>query len=117
MNLSAIGFTALPDIPDIADFPFTTGSVVNRSLSISIIDLTVLIADIPSAPPLTAAIAEGIMLVIFGVILAITAIFVALLAAFVYFSTSSGLQPTSEPMLSRPICGHDMFSSTPSIPI
>ena len=71
INLSAIGFTAAPEYPDIADFPFTTGIPVLKFISRFVIDFTVLIAAIPFAPPSIAALAGISIFPRFGVIFAI----------------------------------------------
>ena len=75
-NLSAIGFTAAPEYPDIDDLPSTTGIAVLFSNEMFVIDLIVLIADTAAAPPLSAAAACSSMFLQFGVIFAMNGIFV-----------------------------------------
>ena len=98
INLKAIGLTAFPEYPDTEDFPLTMGSPINLLRSIPVILLTVLIADIPVAPPSIEAIAGNDILPIFGVILARNGREVPCLTAWQYFFTSSGFWPTSEPI-------------------
>ncbi len=81
-----------------------------------VMDFTVLIAEIPFAPPFIAAMAAGSITVIFGVIFAITGSVVTLEIALEYFSTSSRLVPTSEPMAWLVIWGQEKLHSIISAP-
>ena len=78
--------------------------------------LTVFIAEMPSAPAFTAAIAGSSILVTFGVIFASIGLDVPFLAAAVYFAVSSGSVPTSAPRPLPLICGHEKLSSIISAP-
>src|SRR5699024_3091797 len=66
----AIGLTDFPDSPETADLPLIFGRATLLSRSTSVIDLTVLMEEIPSAPPARQALTTGIIVVMFGVILA-----------------------------------------------
>ena len=79
-------------------------------------DFTVLIAEIPSAPPSRQAFATPTMSVIFGVIFARTGREEPLFTAAQYFRHSSGLVPTSDPISWDVICGQDKFISIISAP-
>ena len=76
----------------------------------------VLIAAIPSAPPLNAASAASDIVATLGVSFAKTGIVVLRLAALVNLSTSSGTWPISEPSPSSCILGHEKLSSIASAP-
>ena len=78
--------------------------------------LIVLIAAIPSAPPLSAASAAGLILSTLGVSLARIGIFVPRRAAAVNLSTNSGTCPISEPSPPSAILGQEKLSSIASAP-
>ncbi len=98
------------------DFPFTTGIAVMFSRSMLVIDLTVLIAEIPCAPPSIAAMAGMHISVMLGVIFAMKGIFVVSATALEYARTKSGLEPTSEPIAWDVICGQEKLPSIKSTP-
>src|SRR5574344_2592756 len=98
MKRNATGLTALPEYPEMDDFPLIIGKPTFFSKSMLIIDLMVLMAEIPSAPPCNEAIAGSHISVIFGVILAMNGNLVARRTAAQYLRHSSGLLPTSDPI-------------------
>ena len=108
MNLIAIGRTEFPEKPPTATLPLPG--------SISIRLFMVFMAAIPSAPPLTDASAAGLIMPTFGVSLERMGRFVPLRAAFVKSSTTLGDCPTSEPVPSSTIFGHEKLSSIASAP-
>ena len=79
-------------------------------------DLTVLIAAIPSAPELIDAKAGSSILPIFGVIFAKTGILHPAFVALTYLDTKSIFCPTSEPIPFFAICGQEKLHSIISTP-
>ena len=85
------------------------------SISTPMSDSIVLIAEIASAPPFTAAFAIGTMSVTFGVSFTITGKSVPFFAARVTISTRWGSCPMNAPIcFSGEPCGHETFSSIAS---
>src|SRR6185369_5893091 len=81
-------------------------------------DRIVLIAEMPTAPPRTAATAGSRMLVMLGVILAQTGIFATSVTQLVTSCVRSGCSPISDPILRSVIpCGQEKLSSNPSTPV
>src|SRR5882724_10813184 len=92
------------------------GRSVFRSTPIT--DKIVLIAEIPMAPPRTAASEGSLMLVMFGVIFAQTGIVATSVTQLVTSSVRSGCSPISEPILRSVIpWGQEKLSSNPSTPV
>ena len=82
-----------------------------------VIELMVLIADNPSAPPRLAARATARMSVMFGVSFTSTGVRAFSFTHAVIISAYSGTWPTAEPMpRSLMPCGQPKFSSSPSAP-
>ena len=78
----------------------------------------VLMAEIPCAPPRTAATDGSLMLVMFGVILAQTGIFETSVTQRVTSSVRSGCSPISDPILRSVMpCGQEKFNSKASTPV
>src|SRR5690349_4216939 len=75
-------------------------------------------AEIPDAPPRTAASDGSLIFVMFGVILAQTGIFATSVTQRVTSSVRSGCSPISDPILRSVMpCGHEKLSSKPSTPV
>ena len=90
-----------------------TGDMVSRSTPMT--ELTVLMSEMPSAPPRRAASAGARMFVTLGVSFTTTGIRVCFLHQRVTISMYSGTWPTAEPMPRSDMpCGQPKFSSTPS---
>ena len=78
----------------------------------------VLIAEMPTAPPRTAASEGSLMLVMFGVIFAQTGIRETSVTQRVTSSVKSGCSPISEPIMRSVMpCGHEKFNSKASTPV
>ena len=116
MNRSAIGFTAAPEYPPMMDLPCTEGSADSVSISTPVMELIVLIAAMPSAPPRFAARAIGTMSVMFGVSFASTGSEVPFFAARVKRSISSSDCPIVTPRSSDSILGQEKLHSITEAP-
>src|SRR5207237_7843545 len=78
----------------------------------------VLMAEMPLAPPRTAASEGSLMFVMFGVILAQTGILATSVTQLVTSAVRSGCSPISDPILRSVMpCGQEKFNSKASTPV